>query len=119
MQVNGPLTSPCTGEAIISGGQSRAADFIDGQVSALRSDVVCRYGPLPTGMTHCRGFSRSTWSRTAARASRVATDIATGWTECVPLLIREGTFVVEALLRVRSLLPFPLRGVDFDNDSGS
>jgi hypothetical protein len=24
----------------------------------------------------------------------VATDIATGWTECVPLLIRDGTFVV-------------------------
>jgi hypothetical protein len=47
----------------------------------------------------------------------VATDIATGWTECVPLLIRDGTFVVEALLQVRSLLPFPLRGVDFDNDS--
>lgn len=47
----------------------------------------------------------------------VATDIATGWTECVPLLIRDGTFVVEALLKVRSLLPFPLRGVDFDNDS--
>src|SRR5436190_5980652 len=37
--------------------------------------------------------------------------------ECVPLLIRAGTFVVEALLRVRSLLPFPLHGVDFDNDS--
>jgi len=47
----------------------------------------------------------------------VATDIATAWTECVPLLTRDATFVVEALLKVRSQLPFPLRGVDFDNDS--
>ena len=47
----------------------------------------------------------------------VATDIATGWTECVPLLVRDGTLVVEVLGCVGKRLPFPMRGVDFDNDS--
>ena len=48
----------------------------------------------------------------------VLTDVATGWIECVPILVREGALVVEALSRARALFPFPLKGVDFDNDSG-
>jgi hypothetical protein len=47
----------------------------------------------------------------------VLTDIATGWTECVPIVIREGGLVIEAIARARRLFPFRLRGVDFDNDS--
>lgn len=47
----------------------------------------------------------------------VLTDVATGWTECVPLVVREAEMVVHALARARELFPFPLRGVDFDNDS--
>jgi hypothetical protein len=47
----------------------------------------------------------------------VLTDIATGWTECVPVLTRDGTLVIDAIARARELFPFPLRGVDFDNDS--
>jgi hypothetical protein len=35
----------------------------------------------------------------------------------VPILVREGALVVEALARARELFPFPLKGVDFDNDS--
>lgn len=46
----------------------------------------------------------------------VLTDIATGWTECLPLVVRNGSLVAEALASVRALFPFPLRGVDFDND---
>ena len=47
----------------------------------------------------------------------VLTDIATGWTECVPILLREGGLVIEAITKAKALFPFPLRGVDFDNDS--
>jgi hypothetical protein len=44
-------------------------------------------------------------------------DIATGWTECLPLINRDGSLVVEAIMRAQSLFPWLLRGVDFDNDS--
>ncbi len=44
-------------------------------------------------------------------------DVATGWTECLPLVNREGSLVVEAIKRAQSLFPWLLRGVDFDNDS--
>ncbi|RKK01139.1 transposase [Pseudoroseomonas wenyumeiae] len=47
----------------------------------------------------------------------VLTDIATGWTECAPLLVREQVLVREVLGEVRRMLPFPLLGFDTDNDS--
>jgi hypothetical protein len=43
------------------------------------------------------------------------TDIASGWTEYVALAVREGSLVVEALARLRTTMPFPLRGFDTDN----
>jgi len=45
------------------------------------------------------------------------TDIATGWTECVALLVREGALVVDALQSLRATMPFLLRGIDSDNGS--
>lgn len=47
----------------------------------------------------------------------VLTDIATTWTECAPLLVREGSLVTEALDQLRTTMPFPLRGFDSDNGS--
>jgi hypothetical protein len=44
-------------------------------------------------------------------------DIATGWTECAPLLTRDGALVVEAIKYPQSQFPWLLIGVDFDNDS--
>jgi Integrase core domain len=44
-------------------------------------------------------------------------DVATGWTECFPLIVREAALVVEALERAQNLFPWPVRGLDFDNDS--
>ena len=44
-------------------------------------------------------------------------DIATGWTECLPLLARDGSLVVEAMTRAQSLFPWLIRGAGFDNDS--
>ena len=46
----------------------------------------------------------------------VLTAIATGWTECVPVLMQAGALALEALQAAQGLFPFPLRGVDFDND---
>jgi hypothetical protein len=45
------------------------------------------------------------------------TDIATTWTECLPLLHRTQEAVLQAVDRARQLLPFPLLGVDTDNGS--
>ena len=47
----------------------------------------------------------------------VLTDVATGWTECAPLLVREQRLLTEVLGELRKLLPFPLLGLDTDNDS--
>ncbi|MGY3695075.1 hypothetical protein ACVIGA_005155 [Bradyrhizobium sp. USDA 3240] len=44
-------------------------------------------------------------------------DIATGWTECLPLVTRDGSLVVEAMTRAQGLFPWVICGADFDNDS--
>jgi hypothetical protein len=49
--------------------------------------------------------------------SLVLTDIASGWTECVALLVREQTLIVQGFAKVRSDLPFAMRGLDTDNAS--
>jgi hypothetical protein len=43
------------------------------------------------------------------------TDIATGWTECLPLLYRSQETVLAAIQRARTLFPFPIVGIDTDN----
>src|SRR5256884_2988155 len=43
------------------------------------------------------------------------TDVATGWTECLPLLLRSQETVLAALQRARSLFPFPILDIDTDN----
>lgn len=48
--------------------------------------------------------------------SFVLTDVSSGWTEAVPLIVREQTLVVEALRVLQTQLPVPLVGIDTDND---
>src|SRR5450432_1527931 len=43
------------------------------------------------------------------------TDIATGWTECLPLRTKSAEAVVSALQQARTFFPFPILGVDTDN----
>ena len=45
------------------------------------------------------------------------TDIATGWTECVAMRMREQMLIVGAFEQVAGVLPFAMLGVDSDNDS--
>jgi len=101
-----------------SGGRRRRAGFY----SAIRREVPIRTvndwnSPLP-------GFCEVDMvahGGTSVAGSFIQTltmvDVATGWTECLPLLTREGSLVVEAINRAQSLFPWLLRGVDFDNDS--
>ena len=43
------------------------------------------------------------------------TDVATGWTECLPLLHWSQEAVLAATQRARTLFPFPILGIDTDN----
>src|SRR6266700_85342 len=45
------------------------------------------------------------------------TDLATGWTECLPLLSKSADAVLAALAQARKLFPFPLLGIDTDSGS--
>lgn len=47
----------------------------------------------------------------------VLTDIATGWTEFEALLFRGQETVVQAIQRIRTVIPFSLLGLDTDNGS--
>ena len=89
---------------------------------AVRRSVPVRtfadwHDPAPGYMevdlvAHCGGVVVGSYAH-----SLVLTDIASGWTECIALLVREGTLVVETLDCLRQELPFPLRGIDTDNGS--
>lgn len=45
------------------------------------------------------------------------TDVATGWAVCIPFMGRSERFCVAAIEEARTNLPFPLLGIDSDNDS--
>jgi hypothetical protein len=63
-------------------------------------------------VAHNGGLTTGTFIHTL-----VATDICSGWIECIPLLSRDQTLVVEGLGVLRRQLPFLLLGIDSDNDS--
>ena len=45
------------------------------------------------------------------------TDVKTQWTEVIPVRNRAQVWVFEALKEASERFPFPLRGIDSDNDS--
>lgn len=86
-------------------------------------DRASRYGRPATGRIRRRGVEANlvAHSGPSARGSLIQTlvlrDIATDWTECAPLLVREQTLLSTALTELRRQLPFSLQGIDTDNDS--
>ena len=78
------------------------SDWDDPAPGYIEADLVSHSGPVAKG-----SFA---WTFTL-------TDIATGWTECAPLLVREQTVLVAVLNELRRLMPFALLGFDTDNDS--
>jgi hypothetical protein len=101
-----------------SGGRRRRAGFY----SAIRREVPIRtfndWNSPPPGFCEVDMVAHG---GTSVAGSFIQTltmvDIATGWTECLPLVTRDGSLVVEAMKHAQSLFPWLLRGVDFDNDS--
>ena len=45
------------------------------------------------------------------------TDVDSGWVECIPLLVREQSLVVEAMRILKQQFPVCIRGINSDNDS--
>jgi hypothetical protein len=102
---------------VARGGRRRRAGFS----SAVRRSVPVRtfgdWNDPPPGFVEVDFVAHSGPSSSGSFVQTlVLTDIATGWTECVPVVVRNGELVIEALVAAIALFPFPLRGVDFDND---
>ena len=49
--------------------------------------------------------------------SFVLTDIASGWTECIALPMRNQVLTIRAIVQAQHQLPFKMQGIDTDNDS--
>lgn len=63
-------------------------------------------------VAHCGGDTRGAFLNTL-----VLIDISTGWLEFIPLLQKNGDYVIAGLDVVKMLIPFPLLGLDTDNGS--
>jgi hypothetical protein len=77
-------------------------EWTDGKPGFLEADLVA----------HCGGSADGAFLYTLT-----LTDVATTWTECLPLLHRTQHGVVHALQRARGMFPFPVLGIDTDNGS--
>jgi hypothetical protein len=77
-------------------------DWDDPAPGFVEADLVAHSGPTAKG-----SFVQTL----------VVTDIATGWTDFAPLLVREQRLLIAVLAELRKLLPFALLGFDTDNDS--
>jgi len=74
----------------------------DAQPGFVEADLVAHHG----GDTHgCFLYTLT------------LTDIATGWTECLPLLYKSSEAVLAAFRLARRCFPFPILGLDTDNGS--
>ena len=76
------------------------ADWGDPKPGFMETDLVA----------HCGGNMSGSFVH-----SLVLTDIATGWTECIALVVRHATLVVDAVDMLAGSLPFPILGIDVDN----
>jgi hypothetical protein len=89
------------GESAEAAHQSRTfSDWNDATPGFFEADLVA----------HCGGRVDGPFVN-----SLVITDIASGWTEFVPLLRKSDADVIAGLDAIRSVLPMPLVGLDTDN----
>jgi hypothetical protein len=78
------------------------ADWKEPVPGFVEADLVSHSGPNASG-----SFAQTL----------TLTDVASGWTECVALVVRDGALVTEALTKLRKVMPFQLLGFDTDNGS--
>jgi hypothetical protein len=76
------------------------SDWHDPPPGFMEADLVAHSGPT----------SKGSYVQTLT-----LTDIATGWTECAPVLVREQKLLTEVLSELRKMMPFALLGFDTDN----
>ncbi|MFC3110960.1 transposase family protein [Undibacterium arcticum] len=79
------------------------ADWGDPPPGCLEVDMVEHCG----GVKHDGNFVHSL----------VLTDIASGWTECIAMPVRNQSLIVAGFAKAASELPFAMLGIDTDNDS--
>lgn len=101
-----------------SGARRRRAGFY----SAIRREVPIRtfndWNDPPPGFCEVDMVAHGGMSVAGSFIQTLTmVDVATGWTECLPLVTRESGLVVEAMARAQSLFPWLIVGADFDNDS--
>lgn len=93
-----------------------------GTTAAIRRSVPVRTladwkDPVP-GFVEADLVSHSGENASGSFAQTLTlTDVASGWTECVALVVKDGALVAEALTKLRRTMPFRLRGLDTDNGS--
>jgi hypothetical protein len=78
------------------------AQWNETQPGFLEADLVAHCGPENAG---------------SFLSTLTLTDLATGWTECLPLLSKSSEAVLSALQQARASVPFPILGLDTDNGS--
>jgi hypothetical protein len=78
------------------------ADWDDDRLGFLEADLVA----------HCGETTSGEYINTLDM-----TDVATGWTVCAAFMGRSERYCVEAFKEATSGLPFPVLGIDSDNDS--
>jgi len=78
------------------------AQWNETQPGFLEADLVA----------HCGAHAKGSFLYTLT-----LTDLATGWTECQPLLSKCAEAVLSALQQARASFPFPILGLDTDNGS--
>jgi hypothetical protein len=61
-------------------------------------------------VAHCGEETRGSYLYTLT-----LTDVATGWTECLPVLYKGAEAVLSAFQQARGLFPFPILGLDTDS----
>ena len=96
-------------------GERAAGAVASGFYSAIRREVPIRtfndWNEPPPGFCEIDMVAHG---GTSVAGSFIQTltmvDVATGWTECLPLIARDGRLVVEAIKRAQSLFPWLLRG---------
>ena len=78
------------------------ADWGEARIGEMEMDMVA----------HCGAASVGNYVNTL-----VLTDVVSGWTECVPVVVKSCELIAETLERLRQALPFPLVALDTDNGS--
>lgn len=102
-----------------SGKQGRRRSHLN---TALRKSIAVRtfndWNDPPPGFFEMDMVAHCGKSVAGSHAhSLVLTDIASGWTEAAAMIVREQTLITVTVEEVRGKLPFPMLGLDVDNDS--